>query len=172
MVVTPPGPKAMRIVKQDIEVISPGCRMAYYPIVVQEATGALVMDVDGNVYIDFLSGAAVNNIGHCHPEVVKAVKKQATKLIHFGLLYGYYEVALRLAEKLADLAPGTFKKRVSFQTSGTLACDCAFKLARWYMKRCRMLSFLGGVQGTGVGGISTSGASTKMIRGYGPTILG
>jgi 4-aminobutyrate aminotransferase len=146
--------------------------MAYYPIVVQEATGALVKDVDGNLFIDFLSGAAVNNVGHCHPEVVKAIKKQATRLIHFGLLYGYYEIALRLAKELVDLAPGAFKKRVSFQTSGTLACDCAFKLARWYTKRWRTLSFLGGVQGTGIGGMSTSGANAKMIRGYGPTIPG
>jgi 4-aminobutyrate aminotransferase len=162
--------KCKEIVERDRRVISQACRMAYYPLVVSKAEGTRIWDVDGNEYLDFLSGAAVTNIGHCHPEVVKAIEDQAHRLIHNTLGYSYYELPVALAEKLIRLTPGEFSKRVSFSLSGSDANDGAMKLARVATGRPKILSFLGSYHGTTYGAITLSGVGLNMKRRLGPLV--
>lgn len=96
------------------------------PIAIKKARGAVVTDVNGKEYIDCVAGIAVNNVGHCHPVVVEAIKRQAEELIHVSNLY-YLECQALLAEQLVNLS-GT--NRVFFCNSGAEAVEGALKLAR------------------------------------------
>jgi acetylornithine/N-succinyldiaminopimelate aminotransferase len=96
------------------------------PIAIKKAYGAVVTDVNGKEYIDCVAGIAVNNVGHCHPAVVEAIKQQAEELIHISNLY-YTEQQALLAEELVNL---TEMDRVFFCNSGTEAVEGALKLAR------------------------------------------
>ncbi len=96
------------------------------PIAIKKACGAVVTDVNGKEYIDCVAGIAVNNVGHCHPAVVDAIKRQAEQLIHVSNLY-YTENQALLAEELSKL---TMLDRVFFCNSGTEAVEGALKLAR------------------------------------------
>ncbi|MBE0521415.1 MAG: acetylornithine transaminase [Candidatus Methanoperedenaceae archaeon] len=96
------------------------------PIAIKKARGAVVTDVNGKEYIDCVAGIAVNNVGHCHPAVVDAIKRQAEELIHVSNLY-YLECQALLAEQLVNLS-GT--NRVFFCNSGAEAVEGALKLAR------------------------------------------
>src|SRR3990172_438395 len=108
-----PGPEAQRIVKLDARYISPSYTRSY-PLVAKRGRGAIVEDLDGNRFLDFAAGIAVVATGHCHPEVVEAVQKQAAELIHMSGTDFYYENMVTLAEKLEALAPGKFAKRVFY----------------------------------------------------------
>lgn len=96
------------------------------PLVLESGSGCIVRDVDGNEYIDCVAGIAVNNVGHSHPALVEAIKKQAEKLMHVSNIY-YTVPQAELAEKLVQL---TGMSRVFFCNSGTEAVEAAMKLAR------------------------------------------
>ena len=162
--------RCREVVERDRAVLSQACRMAYYPLVVSRAEGSRIWDLDGNEYLDFLSGAAVNNVGHCHPEVVKAIGDQAKRLIHNTLGYSYYELPVTLAERLVRLTPGRFPKRVAFSLSGSDANDGAMKLARIATGRPKILSFLGSYHGTTYGALTLSGVGLNMKRRFGPLV--
>ena len=100
-----PGPVAQQVVAHDAEFISPSYTRPY-PLVVKRAKGAMIEDVDGNIFLDFNAGIAVVATGHCHPAIVKAVQDQAARLIHMSGTDFYYEGLVELAEKLAAVAPG------------------------------------------------------------------
>src|ERR1700689_1757736 len=105
-IVTPlPGPKAKAIVDRDHKVVSPSYPRDY-PLVTKTGRGAMVEDVDGNVFLDFAAGIAVVATGHCHPRVVAAIQKQAAELIHISCTDFYYPGLVELAERLAGGAPG------------------------------------------------------------------
>ena len=105
-IVTPlPGPKARAIVDRDQKVISPSYTRDY-PLVAKTGRGALIEDADGNVFLDFAAGIAVVSTGHCHPEVVSAIQRQAADLIHMSSTDFYYEGMVELAEKLISITPG------------------------------------------------------------------
>ena len=167
-----PLPKSMELVSRDREVLSPASRITYYPLAVSRAEGSRIWDLDGNEYIDLLSGAAVNNVGHCHPEVVQAIKVQAGRLVHNTLAYSYYELPVILAEKLVQLTPGAFPKRVAFSLSGSDANDGAMKLARAATGRTKIISFLGSYHGTTFGALTLSAITPKMKRRLGPLVPG
>src|SRR5437773_5873763 len=99
-----PGPLAEKLVGRDIKVISPSYTRSY-PFVMERGSGNLVWDVDGNRYIDFTAGVAVLNTGHCHPEVVRAVKDQAEKYFHMAGTDFYLPGAIELAETLGRITP-------------------------------------------------------------------
>ena len=100
-----PGPLAEKLVNRDNKVISPSYTRSY-PFVMDRGRGNLVWDVDGNRYIDFTAGVAVLNTGHCHPEVVRAVKDQAEKYFHMAGTDFYLPGAIELAETLGRITPG------------------------------------------------------------------
>src|SRR5271157_2729017 len=112
--VTPlPGPNAKKAVARDVQFVSPSYTRDY-PLVVKRGRGALVEDVDGNVFLDFAAGIAVCSTGHCHPQVVEAIQKQAAELIHMSGTDFYYESMPILAERLAATVPGSEAKKVFF----------------------------------------------------------
>src|SRR3954464_6721248 len=99
-----PGPRARAIIERDRQVVSPSYPRGY-PLVIERGSGAMVEDVDGNVFLDCAAGIAVNSTGHSPPDVVKAITTQAGKFLHMSGTDFYYEPQVRLAEELNAIAP-------------------------------------------------------------------
>lgn len=108
---------------------------------IKKAEGASMTDVDGKTYIDFAGGIGVNNVGHCHPKVVQAIKDQADLFIHTCFHVAMYEPYVELAEKLNALAPGNFEKMTLFANSGAEAVENAVKISRYATKRSGIICF-------------------------------
>ncbi len=134
-----PGPKARALLERDERFMSPSYTRIY-PLVVARGSGAVIEDVDGNLFLDFTAGIAVTATGHCHPEVVAAIRDQAGKQLHMSGTDFYYEPQIDLAQRLAELAPGHRPKRVFFTNSGAEALEAGLKLARWHTGRQRALA--------------------------------
>jgi 4-aminobutyrate aminotransferase len=166
-----PGPRAQQLIALDATFVSPSYTRAY-PLVVERAAGLWVYDVDGNQFLDFTAGIAVNATGHCHPQVVAAIKVQADRLLHMSGTDFYYTAQIRLAEKLAALAPGEGIHRVYFGNSGAEAVEAAFKLARWHTKRELNLAFFGAFHGRTMGALSLTASKTIQKKHYNPLVPG
>lgn len=164
-----PGPKARRWLSRDSAVMSPSYTRVY-PLVVRRGRGAMVEDLDGNRFLDFTAGIAVTAAGHCHPRVTAAVRRQAGRLVHMSGTDFYYTPQVRLAERLARLAPGPAPKRVFFTNSGAEAIEAALKLARRHTGRLRALAFLGAFHGRTYGAMSLSGSRPIHRRGFAPLV--
>src|SRR3954452_18071262 len=100
-----PGPRGAAFLERDQRYMSPSYTRVY-PLVVERGSGAVIQDVDGNLFLDFTAGIAVTATGHCHPKVVAAIKDQSDKLLHMSGTDFYYRPQIDLAEKLAKVAPG------------------------------------------------------------------
>src|ERR1700730_6080379 len=166
-----PAPMAQALAARDPRVLSPSCTRDY-PLVARAGRGALVEDVDGNAFLDFAAGIAVVATGHCHPEVVAAIQKQAAQLIHMSCTDFYYEGTLELAEKLASIAPGEDRKRVYFGNSGTEAIEAAMKLARHHTNREKFIAFYGSFHGRTMGSLSLTASKSVQRRGFGSLVPG
>ena len=166
-----PGPNARRIIERDSKVLSPSYTRSY-PLVVERGEGAIVIDVDGNRFLDFNAGIAVVATGHCHPRVVKAVQEQAARLIHMSGTDFYYANMVDLAEKLAAIAPGDVTRRVYFGNSGAEAVEAALKLARYHTGRHRFIAFTGAFHGRTLGSLSLTASKAVQRRGFGPLVPG
>lgn len=165
----PPGPKARSFLERDSKVVSPSYTRGY-PLVVARGSGCVIEDVDGNLYLDCTAGIAVTSTGHCHPEVVKAIIDQASKLIHMSGTDFYYEPQIMLAEKLAALAPGSSPKKVFFTNSGTESIEAALKLARHHTGRPNVIAFFGAFHGRTYGGMSLSASKLVHRKRFGPLV--
>ena len=171
-IVTPlPGPKAKQIVERDHRVVSPSYTRDY-PLVAKSGSGAMVEDVDGNTFLDFAAGIAVVATGHCHPQVVAAIQKQAAELIHMSCTDFYYEGTVELAEKLGSIAPGKDPKRVYFGNSGTEAIEAAMKLARYHTKRDKFIAFHGCFHGRTFGSLSLTASKAVQRKHFGGLLAG
>jgi 4-aminobutyrate aminotransferase len=168
--IEPPGEKAKDIIAVDDKYIATSTKTA--PVAAKKARGAIVEDVDGNIYVDFTSGVAVVNVGHCHPEVVEAVKKQAESLMHFAGTDFYYEVQSRLAKRLCGLVPGDFEKKAFFTNSGTESTECAIKLTRHHSGRKRFVAFMGAFHGRTMGSVSLTASKIVHRERYIPMVPG
>lgn len=166
-----PGPNAEKFIKTDQACVSPSYTRSY-PLVAEKAKGLWVHDVDGNVFLDFTAGIAVCATGHCHPEVVRAIREQAGRLLHMSGTDFYYTPQIALAEKLSKLAPGQSRKKVYFGNSGAEAVEAAFKLARWHTRRELNLAFLGAFHGRTMGALSLTASKTIQKRSYHPFVPG
>jgi 4-aminobutyrate aminotransferase len=166
-----PGPNAKRVVELDHRHISPSYTRSY-PLVVRRGLGALVEDVDGNIFLDFNAGIAVVATGHCHPEVVAAVQKQAAELIHMSCTDFYYPGMVELAQKLATIAPGGEPKKVYFGNSGTEAVEAAIKLARYHTGREKIIAFYGAFHGRTMGSLSLTASKAVQRTGFGSLLSG
>ncbi|MBI3982080.1 MAG: acetyl ornithine aminotransferase family protein [Gemmatimonadetes bacterium] len=171
IVVAPPGPKARAVVARDATWAST-CYIKEYPLVVSRARGAMVEDVDGNRFLDFMGGIAVASTGHCHPTVVAAIKEAADRFLHICGSDFYYEGMAALCERLATLAPGTSKKRVFLTNSGTEAVEGAIKLARYATRRPALIAFKGAFHGRTYGAMSLTSSKVKQRAGFGPLLPG
>ena len=166
-----PGPQAKALVARDHAVLSPSYTRDY-PLVAKSGRGAMVEDVDGNIFLDFAAGIAVVSTGHCHPEVVAAIQKQAAELIHMSGTDFYYPNLVVLAERLAALAPGKEAKRVYFGNSGTEATEAAIKLARYHTKRDKLIAFYGSFHGRTMGALSLTASKAVQRKHFGPLLAG
>ena len=166
-----PGPEAQKILALDKQFVSPSYTRDY-PMVAKRGHGAIVEDVDGNSFLDFAAGIAVVSTGHCHPEIVRAIQKQAETLIHMSGTDFYYPLLVQLAEKMTRITPGTFAKRVAFGNSGTEAMEAAMKIARYHTGRNRFVAFLGGFHGRTMGALSLTASKVVQRRGFGPLVPG
>ena len=121
-------------------------------VVLVRGSGAKVCDSGGNEYLDFVAGIAVNNVGHCHPAVVEAIKRQAETLIHTSNLY-YTENQVLLAEELKKL---TGMKRAYFCNSGAESVEAALKLTRRATGKSKIVAAVGSFHGRTLGALGTT----------------
>jgi 4-aminobutyrate aminotransferase len=166
-----PGPKARDVIARDAQVVSPSYTRGY-PLVAKSGRGAMVEDVDGNVFLDFAAGIAVVSTGHCHPRVVEAIQKQAAELIHISCTDFYYPGLVELAERLAAVAPGKEAKKVYFGNSGTEATEAAIKLARYHTHRDKIIAFHGCFHGRTLGALSLTASKAVQRKGFGALLGG
>jgi len=166
-----PGPNAKRILAGDEKYISPSYTRSY-PLVAKRGRGIVIEDVDGNEFFDFSAGIAVTSTGHCHPEVVAAIQKQAGELIHMSGTDFYYESMVTLAERLSKIAPMPGPHRVYYGNSGAEAIECALKLARYHTKRQQVIAFFGAFHGRTMGALSLTASKPQQKRGFSPLVPG
>ena len=166
-----PGPNAKRIVEEDAKWVSPSYTRDY-PLVAKRGYGAMVEDADGNVFLDFAAGIAVCSTGHCHPDVVAAVQKQAAELMHMSGTDFYYEGMPKLAAKLSAISPGKEAKRVYFGNSGAEAVEAAIKLAKYHTGRDKIIAFEGAFHGRTMGALSLTASKSTQRKGFGTLISG
>jgi 4-aminobutyrate aminotransferase len=169
IVVPPPGPKARDVVARDEAWTSP-CYIKEYPLVVARGQGAMVEDVDGNRFLDFMAGIAVASTGYGHPKVLAAVKDAADRFLHICGSDFYYEGMAALAERLASVAPGPSRKRVFLTNSGTEAVEGAIKLVRSSTRRPALIAFEGAFHGRSYGAMSLTASKAKQRGGYAPLL--
>jgi 4-aminobutyrate aminotransferase len=166
-VTPPPGPKVKAIIDRDSAWTSPSY-IKEYPLVIAGGQGAMVEDVDGNRYIDYMAGIAVSATGYNHPKVVEAIKAQADKFLHICGTDFYFDGFAKLAERLAQLAPGKSRKRTFLSNSGTEAVEGAIKLARYHTGRSALIAFHGSFHGRTYGAMSLTSSKMKQHKHFGP----
>lgn len=166
-----PGPNAKRVLAGDEKYISPSYTRSY-PMVAKSGRGIVVTDVDGNEFFDFSAGIAVTSTGHCHPDVVAAIQKQAEQLIHMSGTDFYYENMVQLAERLSKIAPMRGPHKIYYGNSGAEAIECAFKLARYHTKRQNVIAFYGAFHGRTMGALSLTASKPQQRRRFSPLVPG
>jgi acetylornithine/N-succinyldiaminopimelate aminotransferase len=135
-----------------------------YLIEVDKAEGIYIYDKSGKRYMDMIAGVAVNNIGHCHPKVVQAIKSQVDRHLHV-MVYGEFiqDSTLAFSKELTKILPGSLNC-VYPVNSGTEANEAAIKLAKRVTGRTEIVSFRGSYHGSTNGSLSISGNETKKIK--------
>lgn len=171
IVVRPPGPKARDLVKKDEALLSPSY-VRFYPLVIESGKDCVLKDVDGNQYIDFNSGLVCLNVGHNHPKVVDAIKKQSDRFLHYSNTDFFYREVVDLAEKLSEITPGKFEKKVYFGNSGAEAIEAAVKLSKWHTRKHRFLAFTGAFHGRTLGALSFTASKPVQRRNFFPLLQG
>jgi 4-aminobutyrate aminotransferase len=171
IIVTPPGPKAKKIVERDKAVISPSFGRAY-PLVVEKGEGNIITDVDGNEFIDMNAGLAVCSVGHGHPKVKKVIKDQVDKFIHYSYTDFFYDDYINLGEQLHDLVPGSHKKKFFYGNSGAESIEAAMKVSRWHTGRQGYLAYIGSFHGRTLGAVSLTASKPYQRRRFSPLIPG
>ncbi|NLW34338.1 MAG: acetyl ornithine aminotransferase family protein [Syntrophorhabdus aromaticivorans] len=166
-----PGPLASERIEADKRYVSPSYTRIY-PLVVEKGQGLWVEDIDGNVFLDFTAGIAVCSTGHCHPQVVQAIKDQVGRLLHMSGTDFYYTPQIALAEKLSTVVPGDGEKKAFFGNSGAEAIEAAFKLARWHTRRELNIAFFGAFHGRTMGALSLTASKTIQKKHYNPFVPG
>jgi 4-aminobutyrate aminotransferase len=165
-----PGPKAQALLARDRPVTTPSYPRDY-PFVIAKGRGAEVWDVDGNRFLDFMSGIGVCSTGHAHPQVVQAIKDAADDFLHISSDY-WHERMTRLAEKIHALDPLGEPAQVLVCQSGTEAVEGALKLARYVTGRPRFIGFLGGFHGRSMGSLAFTSSKYTQQAGFFPTMPG
>ena len=166
-----PGPKALAQVAADQAVVSNSLPRAY-PFAPVRGFGMGVEDQDGNVFLDFCAGIAVNSTGHCHPRVVDAVVQQAQRLLHYSASDFYEQRYQELASALAATAPWSGPSKVLLQNSGTEAVEASIKLARYMSGRQWIVGFVGGFHGRTLGALTLTNSKAKYHAHFGPLAPG
>lgn len=142
-----PGPKAEAVLKRREEAV-PGAIKSVYPCVISRGEGAMLEDLDGNRFLDWVGGVGVLNIGYSHPEIVEAVKEQSEKYFHGMMNIVTHEGYIALAEKMNEIVPlKSEKRKTMFANSGAEAIENAVKIAKSYTGRPNIIVFSGAFHG-------------------------
>jgi len=164
--VAPPGPKSKVIIDKDRKYVS----HAYdrlFQFTMTRGSGAAIMDADGNVFLDFSAGISVLNAGWGNPQVIKAIKDQADRLVHSLANDAYYDLEADYAELLAKISPGGQLESTFFGNSGAEAVEAAIKLSRYYTKGSEHIAFMGAYHGR-IGNALAMASRIKYKYGHGP----
>lgn len=164
--------KAQDLIKEDAQYFAKSGRIKYYPLAIDHGYGATLVDIEGKEYIDLLSSASSQNVGHAPKRVTEAIKAQVDKFVHYTPAYMYHEPLVRLSKKLINITPGDFEKRVTFGLSGSDANDAIIKFSRAYTGRPYVISFANAYHGSTFGALSMSSISLNMRKNYGPLLNG
>src|SRR5258707_10064834 len=164
-----PGPNAKRVLVGDDKYISPSYTRSY-PLVAKSGRGIVVTDVDGHEFFDFAAAIAVTSTGHCHPDVVAAIQKQAGELIHMSGTDFYYENMVQLAERLSKIAPMPGPHKIYYGNSGAEAIECALKLARYHSKRQNIVAFFGAFHVRTIVAVSLTSSKPQQHRRFAPLV--
>ena len=171
----PPGPRAREMIARALPHLSPSL-IHCYPLMVRRASGCMVEDVDGNVFLDAEAGVATASTGHCHPAVAAAIASQAELLIHICGTDFHYPGYGAICEKLGQLAqhigPNAHHWQTFLTNSGTEAVEAAIKLARHHTGRPGLIAFRGGFHGRTLGALSLTASKSKYRRRFGPLLPG
>jgi 4-aminobutyrate aminotransferase len=175
IVTAPPGPRAREMIARALPHLSPSL-IHCYPLMVRRASGCMVEDVDGNVYLDAEAGVATASTGHCHPAVAAAIAAQAEVLIHIcGTDFhypGYGEICEKLGAIVQRIGPNRHDWQTFLTNSGTEAVEAAIKLARHHTGRQGLIAFRGGFHGRTLGSLSLTASKSKYRRRFGPLLPG
>ncbi len=156
------------ILTREASVIAPTLAR-YTSLVIERGEGSFIYTKDGRRYLDFASGIATNNVGQCHPRVVKAAIEQTQKCIHAAASVVHYELHVELAEKLVEITPGSIEM-CFFANSGAEAVEGAVKLARYTSGRPIVISFIGSFHGRTYGAVSLTSSKAHYRAGYQPML--
>jgi 4-aminobutyrate aminotransferase/(S)-3-amino-2-methylpropionate transaminase len=162
-----PGPKSQEIIKRRSEAVSASLGMAL-PAVITHASGGILLDIDGNQFIDMGSGIAVVNVGNSAPAVVHRVQKQVSEFTHTCFMIAPYEGYVEVCEQLNELTPGKFKKKSALFNSGAEALENAVKIARHYTKRQAIVVFEHGYHGRTNLTMAMTAKNMPYKEGFGP----
>ena len=166
-----PGPKARAHVEFDQRVTSPSLPRAY-PLVPVRGEGCVIEDIDGNRFLDFSAGIAVNSTGHGHPAVVEAIRQQAGELIHYSASDFFLPIYAELCDRLAGIAPMSGRVRAYLGNSGAEVVEASIKLARYATHRPYLVAFLGAFHGRTYGAVSLTASKAKYHAGFDPLLPG
>jgi 4-aminobutyrate aminotransferase/(S)-3-amino-2-methylpropionate transaminase len=162
-----PGPRSREILERKERVVAEPLSI-FLPVVVEEAHGATLTDVDGNTFIDFTGGVGCLNVGHSHPQVVAAAQEQLGRFSHTDFTIVPYEVYVTLAERLCELAPVRKPAKAAFFNAGAEAIENAVKFSRSFTKRPAVIGFEGGFHGRTLLAVSLTSKTHPYKAGLGP----
>jgi 4-aminobutyrate aminotransferase / (S)-3-amino-2-methylpropionate transaminase / 5-aminovalerate transaminase len=162
-----PGPKSKAILARKKRVVADPLSV-FLPVVVEEAHGGTLTDVDGNTFIDFTGGVGCLNVGHSHPQVVAAAQEQLARFSHTDFTIVPYEVYVTLAERLCEMVPVRKPAKAAFFNAGTEAIENAVKFARSFTKRPAVVAFEGGFHGRTLLSLSLTSKTHPYKAGLGP----
>ena len=162
-----PGPKSRAILARR-EAATPQGNAKLTPVSIDSAHGSVVVDVDGNHFIDLAGGIGVLAVGHTPERVVAALQEQAARLIHMCAIVSTYEPFVAVAERLNELAPGAFPKKTVLMNTGAEAVETAVHIARAYQKRQGIVVFEGAFHGRTNLTMSMTSKFNLFKKGFGP----
>jgi 4-aminobutyrate aminotransferase/(S)-3-amino-2-methylpropionate transaminase len=162
-----PGPRSREILARVDAAVARPLAVAF-PVVVADARGATLTDVDGNTFIDFTGGVGCLNVGHSHPHVVAAAQEQLDRFSHTDFTIVPYEVYVTLAERLLAHAPFTGPAKAAFFNAGTEAVENAIKFARAFTGRAAVIAFDGAFHGRTLLALSLTSKTHPYKAGLGP----
>jgi 4-aminobutyrate aminotransferase len=165
-----PGPRAKEFLERDAKYISPSYTRSY-PLVMQRGYGAMIEDVDGNIFLDFNAGVAVAALGYANPDIAEAIEEQSRSFVHISGTDYYYPHQTALAEKLSQITPGAFEKRVHYGNSGAEAIEGALKAAVYSTGRSKFIAFRGCFHGRTLGALSLTSSRAAQRHGFGAQVL-
>ena len=160
--------KSEALVQRDKKVIAPCSHLSYFPLAVAKGEGAVITDVDGNEFIDFLTSASSLNLGSSNPIITQAIRDQLDRFTQYTQAYSYNEWSIGYAERLVSAYPGGVEAKVCFGNCGSDGNDAAVKFARAYTGRPKIITFLNGYHGNTYGSSTLTTCSSKMHEGMGP----